>query len=147
MSDQNSEMKTPTLVNVKKIHICLVSALTNQTKPTDFAGPACPPSLRTEPALAKPVLAPGGEQARLPTQGTWAMPCLPPTITQLPSWLKLFCDSVSFETVLFNLSVTLKTTSYPLQWFQGGGGGSRWEENVALIRSDAGLMWEKISQI
>ena len=31
MSDQNSEMKTPTLVNVKKIHICLVSALTNQT--------------------------------------------------------------------------------------------------------------------
>ena len=123
MSDQNSDLKTPTLVDVFIYVWCLPS----QTKPTDFPGPACPPSLRTEPALAKPVLAPGGEQARLPTQGTWAMPCLPPTITQLPSWLKLFCDSVSFETVLFNLSVTLKNTSYPLQWFQGGGGGSRWE--------------------
>ena len=123
MSDQNSDLKTPTLVDVFIYVWCLPS----QTKPTNFPGPACPPSLRTEPALAKPVLAPSGEQARLPTQGTWAMPCLNPTITQLPSWLKLFCDSVSFETVLFNLSVTLKTTSYPLQWFQGGGAGSRWE--------------------
>ena len=51
-----------------------------QTKPTDFLGLACPPSLRTEPALAKPVLALSGQLGRLrlrlaavPTQGTWAM--------------------------------------------------------------------------
>ena len=110
-----------------------------QTKPTDFLGLACPPSLRTEPALAKPVLALSGQLGRLrlrlavPTQGTWAMAMPAPAyyaIAQPEPPSHTLGDSVSFlraRVIMIPFVSEVKTISSPLSYCVQGGAGSGWE--------------------